>query len=334
MRPKVLATHWLQPEAASFLREFADLDMPSDGEVFSPAEIRARGREADALMVCMADLVDASLLDACPRIRVVAAAVKGGNNIDVIECTRRGIWVTVCPDLLTAPTAELVVGMMIALGRRLNQAQRSLRDGFHGWRPRLFGPGLAGRTTGLVGMGRLGRAVARRLSGFEMTLLYHDPQALSATEELSLGVARRELDELLSQSDYVVLLAPLTAATRHLIDRLRLSAMQPEAMLINCARGSIVDEAAVAAALGSGRLAGYAADVFAMEDWSLPGCPSAIDPGLLEQPDRVVLTPHIGSAVDEFRQRISMATAEQIKAVFEGQRPDLAINDLHLGDKG
>jgi len=335
MRPRVLATHWLQPEAEAFLRKFSELDMPpEDVAVFSARDIRERGRGADALMVCMADTVDSSLLDACPSLRIVAAAIKGVNNIDVAACTRRGIWVTACPDLLTAPTAELTVGLMLSLGRRLNAAQRDLREGFQGWRPRLFGPGLANRTIGLIGMGRLGRAVARRLRGFEAVLLYDDPQALSGAEEEELGVTRRDLPSLLADSDYVVLLAPLTPATHRLIDVGRLSGMRPGAMLINCARGSLVDEGAVAAALREGRLSGYAADVFAMEDWDASGRrPEAIHPGFLEQSDKVVLTPHIGSAVGEFRKSISLSAAEQIKAVFEGKRPASAINEACIGEK-
>jgi len=325
MRPKVLVTHWLQPEAEQFLHSFAEVLMPTQAEGVFPAErIRKGDADVQALLVCMADRVDAELLDAFPRLRIVAAAVKGGNNIDVPECSRRGIWVTLCPDLLTAPTAELTVGMMIALGRRLNEAQTTLRGGFTGWRPQLLATGLAGRTAGLIGMGRLGHAVARRLQGFEMDIAYHDPDRRAE----NLPFARLPLDELLARSDYVVLLAPLTPETESMIHTERLTCMRPGAMLINCARGSLVDEVAIARALASGHLGGYAADVFAMEDLNRPDHPAAIHPELLALGNKVLLTPHIGSAVTEFRRLISLSTAEQIKVVFDGCAPPLAINSI------
>jgi phosphonate dehydrogenase len=242
--------------------------------------------------------------------------------------------VTTCPDLLTAGTAELAVTLMLALGRRLNEAQRLLREDFQGWRPRLLAPGLAGATAGLLGMGRLGRAVARRLQGFDMALVYHDLHPPPPEDEDALGVVACGLDDLLAESDYVVVLVPLTDRTRGLLGATRIAAMKPGAFLVNCARGSVVDETAVAVALEEGRLGGYGADVFAMEDWRLPDRPRTIPEILLRQGDRVVLTPHIGSAVVETRRRIGLSAAGQIRAVFEGTRPSMAINDVQQREQG
>lgn len=328
MRPKVLVTHWIQPEIAAAMGDFAEVDAPRERIVYPPEELRGRGHDARAMMVCMADMVDRGLLDACPNLRIVAAAVNGVSNIDVGECTRRGVWVTNCPDLLTAPTAELIIGMMITLGRRLYEAQAKLAQGFSGWRPILFGKGMAQQTVGLVGMGRLGRAVAARLNGFEMSILYHDRQPLTPAGERALGVRYCDFDGLLARSDYVVLLLPLTDKTRCMLGYEKLSLMRRDAILVNCARGSIVDEEAVANALELGLLGGYAADVYGMEDFLLPDRPPGISRSLLRQRERVLLTPHIGSAVEDIRKRINLTTMEQIRAVLNGNRPELAINDI------
>jgi phosphonate dehydrogenase len=273
----------------------------------------------------MPDRVDVPLLDACPELRIVAGAFRGADTVDVEACTARGVWVTVVPYLLSAPTAELAVGLIIAVARRIREGDAAVRGGqFAGWRPALYGMGLEGTSVGIVGMGSLGRAIAGRLSGFGCRLAYADPGVAEAE-----GLAPRSLEELLRESHVVVLAVPLTPATYELINAERLALMPPGAVLVNAGRGSTVDEQAVAVALDSGRLAGYGADVFAMEDRSGKEASAAIAPGLLNHP-RSVFTPHLGSAVAEVRRDIEMRAAESILEALDGEQPEGAINSPDL----
>ena len=211
-------------------------------------------------------------LKACPRLKVIACALKGFDNFDVEACTDAGVWVTIAPDLLTNPTAELAVGLTIALARRLRDGDTLMRSGtFKGWRPVLYGKGLDQSVVGIVGMGAVGRAIAARLAGFGCRILGVDPG-----RDMPDGVTAADLDVALTASDYLILAVPLTPATFHLIGREALKRMKPGALLINIGRGSVVDEAAVADALEAGALGGYAADVYEMEDWALAE-PPALD---------------------------------------------------------
>jgi phosphonate dehydrogenase len=328
-KPRVVVTHWVHPEVMDFLGSFCHPAGPAGkGAVWSRGEVCARAGDAAGLMACMADCVDEDLLAACPRLRVVAGVLKGHDNIDVAACTRRGIWVTVLPELLTGPTAELVVGLMLAVMRRIGEGDACVRaGGFTGWRPQLFGSGLAGATVGVIGMGQVGRAVARRVRAFDAQLIYCDVDPLPAAEVAALGARRLALAELLAASDVVVPLVPLTASTRHLVDERALAGLRPGAFIVNAGRGSVVDEEAVAGALESGRLGGYAADVFAFEDWRCPARPRAVPPRLLTHP-RTVLTPHLGSAVDGVRRQMGLAAAGQIRQALAGQRPGGAVNTV------
>lgn len=326
----VVVTHWEHPDVMTRLAEFCRPVAPSREQgVWPRAEVLARARDAAGLVVCMADRVDAELLAACPRLRVVSGVFKGHDSVDLDACVRHGVHVTVLPDLLTAPTAELVLGLTLALRRRLVEGDAWVRSGRHtGWWPRFYGSGLAGATVGVVGMGRLGRAVAARLLGFEATLVYSDPSPLPEPEARRLGAHRVSLPELLARSDVVVPLVPLTEHTRHLLDADALGRMRPGACVVNASRGSVVDEDAVAEALRDGRLGGYAADVFAFEDTAGPTAPDAppvgVPPELLTHP-RTVLTPHLGSAVDDVRREMGLAAAEQVRDALAGRYPDGAI---------
>jgi phosphonate dehydrogenase len=279
-------------------------------------------------MAFMPEFVDDAFLAACPDLRVIACALKGYDNFDVEACTRRGVWLTIVPDLLTAPTAELTIGLMIALGRNILPGDGLVRGGdFSGWRPTLYGHGIDGSTVGLLGAGTVGKAIARRLAGFRTTLLYTDITPLSADQEDGLRLRRVALGKLLERSDYVVLCLPLLPATRHLVDRDFLARKKSSALLINTARGSLVDESAVADALESDRLAGYAADVFSMEDWALPDRPRAVSARLLKS-HKSVLTPHLGSAVDRVRREIALQAAESLLQALRGEVPAGAVNRL------
>lgn len=321
-------THWVHPQVTARLAEFCDPLVPSAEQgVWSRDELLARAADAVGLVSCMADCVDEALLAACPRVRVVAAVAKGTENIDVAACARCGVWVTNLPELLTAPTAELVLGLLLALLRRIVDADASVRrGGFTGWRPSFYGTSLAGATVGIIGMGQLGQAVARRVGAFEADVVWHDPAPASPMDAAAHGARAVSLPALLADSDVVVPLVPLTATTEGLFDAAALEAMRPGAFLVNAGRGSVVDEDAVADALESGRLGGYAADVFAFEDWRSPDRPRTIPQRLLTNP-RTVFTPHLGSAVATVRQAMGLAAAEQLRQALAGQRPDYAVNE-------
>jgi phosphonate dehydrogenase len=329
-RPEIVITHWVHPEVVTHLSEFATVWAPPEG-IWSREEVIARAHDAEALITCMADLVDDDLLDACPRLRVVSATLKGYDNIDVAACTRRGVWVTILPDMLTAPTAELAVGLAIGLMRQIRVGDAVVRGrGFSGWRPVLYGTGLHGTKIGVVGMGRLGRAVARRMAAFEPSeLLYADHERLAPDDEHALGAHQAELATLLRDSELIVLTMPLSVQTRHLIGSWALAGVRPGAYLVNVCRGSVVDETEVLRALDDGRLSGYAADVFELEDWALPDRPRNIPDRLRSHP-RTLFTPHLGSAVDDARREMSLAAADQTRQALQGVRPDHAVNAVAL----
>lgn len=327
MKPKVVITSWVHPQTLDMLRPHCELVANESRERLSRDEIISRCRDAVAVMTFMPDSVDDAFLAECPQLRLVACALKGYDNYDVDACTRRGIWITNVPDLLTIPTAELTIGLLIALTRNVLQGDRFVRSGrFDGWRPMLYGAGLTGRTLGIIGMGAVGRAIAARLQGYEMELLYSDPRPLSPELEARWGLRRVGLGQLLSESDYVVPMVPYTPDTMHMINAASLSIMKQGAYLVNTCRGSVVDENAVADALASGKLAGYAADVFEMEEWVRPDRPQGIEKRLLIDTERTLFTPHIGSAVDSVRLAIEMEAATNIVQVLKGQVPQGAIN--------
>lgn len=328
MKPKVVISSWVHSQVIELLSPHCDVIANSTRERLSRAELLGRAGSADAIMCFMTDSIDADFLAACPRLKVVGCALKGYDNFDVAACTRRGIWITNVPDLLTIPTAELTIGLLIGLTRKLLQGDRLVRGGaFDGWRPVLYGAGLTGKTLGIIGMGAVGRAIAARLQGFEMNLVYADPRPAPAELEARLGLRRVDQKTLLEISDYVVPMVPYTADTLHLIDREAIAAMKDGAFLINACRGSAVNEEAVADALATGKLAGYAADVFELEEWARSDRPRRIAPGLLADTERTLLTPHIGSAVDALRLAIAMEAATNILQALNGERPQGAIND-------
>ncbi len=290
-----------------------DLLSPHAEVIIGPPAI-----DADALMVFMPDSLDEEFLRRCPNLRIVAGALKGCDNFDVEACTRLGIWFTVVPDLLTEPTAELALALLLGLSRNVLAGDRLIRSGeFQGWRPTLYGAGLAGSVIGIIGFGAVGRALSRMLQGFSCRVQYHDPSVDGSVP----------LKTLLASSDFVLPLLPLTTDTFHLFDRDALARMKRGSYLINVSRGSVVDEEAIAEALEAGHLAGYAADTFEMEDWARRDRPREISPRLLQLTDRTLFTPHLGSAVASARLEIEIAAANNILQVLRGERPSGAINN-------
>jgi len=323
---RVVVTHWVHPEVLDRLRRFCDPVAPSREQgVWSRQQVVARAHEAEGLVVCMADRVDAALVSACPRLRVVSGVFKGHNTVDVAACARRGVYVTVLPEVLTPPTAELAMALVLALRRRVLEGDAWVRAGRHaGWRPWFYGGGLAGATVGVIGMGSVGQAVAARAAAFDARVVYTDPRPLPARVERTFNTRGLAFSELLATSDVVLPLAPLTDATRHLVDAEALARLRVGACVVNVGRGSLVDEHAVVAALESGRLGGYAADVFAFEDSLDPTAAREIPPALLAHP-RTVFTPHLGSAVDDVRRAMGLFAAEQVRQGLAGERPDGAV---------
>ncbi|MDZ7654370.1 MAG: phosphonate dehydrogenase [Sulfurimicrobium sp.] len=327
MKPKVILTHRVHPEVIELLSDHCEVIPNTTDDTLTRDEILRRAQNAEAIMTFMPDSVDEAFLRACPQLRVIGCALKGYDNYDVEACTRHSVWITNVPDLLTIPTAELTIGLLIGLTRNVLAGDRFVRSGqFNGWRPVLYGAGLTGKTIGLIGMGAVGRAIAQRLVGYEMRVLYSDPMALPKEKETQWNLERVDLAALLATSDFVVPMVPYRDETLHMIDASVLAQMKMGAYLINACRGSVVDEQAVIEALASGRLAGYAADVFEMEEWARPNRPPAIPQKLLEDMERTLFTPHIGSAVDSVRLEIELEAARNILQVLRGEAPQGAIN--------
>ena len=326
-KPKVLVTHWVHQPVIDFLQNDFEVIANSSRKTWSREQVLAAARHCDALMAFMPDSVNEAFLTECPHLKIVAAALKGPDNFDINACTRRGVWFTLVPDLLTVPTAELAIALLLGITRRVLEGDDHVRSGeFRGWRPELYGTGLSGRTAGIIGMGAVGRAISIRFSAFGVRVIFADPRKVT----LPRGVVAEQLDldSVIEQSDFLMPLTHLNRDTFHMIGARTLAMMKPGSYLINVGRGSLVDEAAVAAFLASGQLAGYAADVFEMEDWALESRPREVSPLLLADRNRTLFTPHIGSAVDEVRQEIAMEAALNIVDALQGRRPRGAMNDI------
>jgi glyoxylate reductase len=276
----------------------------------------AAGKQA--LLCMLTESVDAALLDAVPTLRVVANLAVGYDNVDIGAATDRGVVVTNTPDVLTEATADLTWALILAAARRLVEGDALVRSGvWDGWSPtQLLGWPVHARTMGVVGMGKIGTAVARRARGFGMSVLYHNRRPDPVAESV-LSAKFVDLDRLLREADVVCIHAPLTDSTRHLIDARALELMRPSALLVNTSRGAIVDESALVEALRSGAIAAAALDVF-------EGEPS-LAAGLTELPN-VVLAPHIGSATVDARSAMVRLCSENIVAVLSGDRPITPVN--------
>ncbi len=286
---------------------------------------------ADALLCMLTERVDAELLDAAPKLRIVANLAVGFDNIDVAAATERGVLVTTTPDVLTDATADLAWALILATARRVAEADRFARGGeWKAWSGlALLGSPVAGQTLGIVGLGAIGTAVARRARGFDMPVLYTNRHRNLEAEQslLAAGGPAPELvplDELLARADIVSLHAPLNDESRHLIDAAALARMKPTAILVNTARGPLVDEPALVAALRDGTIAGAGLDVFEHEP--------ALAPGLADLPNTVLL-PHIGSATRDTRAAMVRLCCDNIVAVLSG-RPPLTPRNPEALDRG
>jgi phosphonate dehydrogenase len=321
MPNKIVVTNPIHDEVRQRLAQYGEVIMNPLLEPWHPSELAEHLSTATAMMGFMTDRVDAALLKQAPQLKIVACALKGFDNYDVAACTQQGIWFSIVPDLLTEPTAELALGLAIALGRHVRLGDQQLRTkAFDGWRAQFFGQGLHNSIAAVVGLGLVGQAITQRLVGFGCkSLLSVDPQTSIP------GIASCTLAYALQHADYVFVAVPLTTESLNLIDQVQLAKCKRGQLLINVGRGSVVNEQAVAQALESGRLAGYAADVFACEDWALSDRPHEIEPRLLAH-SATVFTPHLGSAVRSVRLAIEQRAADNIIAVLTGSAPPDALN--------
>jgi len=320
MRPRIFVTQPIPEKALSLLRRHGDVAVnPDSARIMTKADLATAVTRCDYLFCLLHDLVDRDVIAANPDLRMIASMAIIPANIDVAEATARRIPVTTIPPIVTEETADLAWGLMLAVARNIVAGDRTLRQGvFPGSQSmHLAGQGVSGKTLGIVGLGRIGEAMARRARGFDMRVLYTKRSRLDARRERELGVAYAPLGELLRRADFVSVNAANTPETRHLIGAAQLRAMKPTAYLVNTARGPLVDEAALAAALRDKVIAGAALDVYEHE----PEVHQA-----LKDCDNAVLTPHLGSAVAETRERMALIVAENIVAVMEGRRPPNLCN--------
>jgi glyoxylate reductase len=292
---------------------------PED-RLISRRELLLNVRGVEALLPILTETIDAEVMDAAgPSLRIIANYAVGYNNVDVAAATARGIPVTNTPGVLTETTADLAWLLLMSAARRAGEGERFLRAGrWESWAPMLLlGTDVHGKTLGIYGMGRIGRAMARRARAFDMRVIYHDTQRLTTEDEQNLGVAYTDMPGLLAESDFISIHAPLTPETRHAFDADAFRAMKPAAILVNTARGPIVDEAALAAALQSGEIAAAGLDVYEDEP--------AVHPGLAAC-ENAVLLPHLGSATLETRTRMAQIAADNIIARLRGERPPNCVN--------
>jgi glyoxylate reductase len=297
-----------------------------EGEGVMPrGELLERVAGKVGMMAMLTDRVDDELLErAGPGLRVVANFAVGFDNLDLEACTARGVLATNTPDVVTEATADLAWALLLAAARRVAEGDRFLRARTPWiWGPEFFlGFEVHGKTLGVIGLGRIGQAVARRAAGFGMPVLYTARRRLDPEREAALGVAWRELDQLLAEADFVSIHTGLSPATHHLIGPERLARMKPTAVLVNTARGPIVDEAALAEALRAGRLGAAGLDVFEREP--------EVHPDLLEL-DNVTIVPHLGTSTLETRVAMGMMAADNLLAALEGRRPPNLLNPEVLG---
>ncbi len=335
VRPIVCYTHWTPPEGPALLEPFCSLVRQPPDLILTSDEIAEMARDAFALCFSIRDRVTRSLLEQCPKLRVVSSFGRGTDNVDVDAATEMGIWVATVDTAMTEPVADMTWALLLSAARRVVPGDLSVRIGkFDGWqaRPALMGSNVYGKTLGIVGLGQVGRAVARRASGFCMQVLYWQPHRLALAEEAAAGAVWVERAELLVRADFVCLCSPLTRETYHQIGAAELARLKPGAILVNTARGSEVDESAVARALVQGHLGGYATDVYEMEDALPAGAPertqpTAVPAALLEQVDRTVFAPHSSTAIAETRSLIARTQVQAVLDVLQGRRPSSATNN-------
>jgi len=316
--PKVFATHPLFEAARQILQEGCDVEYWAKPERPPREEVLRRVKDKEGLICLLTEKINDELLRAAPKLRIAANVAVGFDNIDVAACTKRGVVATNTPGVLDETTADFAWTLLMAVARRLGEGEALARSGnWKGWDlDQLVGTDVWGKTLGIVGFGRIGRAVARRASGFQMKVVYTDAVHATSEMEKELKAEFREMNALLAESDFISVHVPLLPETRGLFDAPKFHRMKPAAFVINTSRGPVVDEAALVAALESGKIAGAGLDVYENEPFIHPGLKRA----------NVVLTPHIASASLETRTKMAFMAAENVVALFQGRRPANVLN--------
>jgi len=321
LRPRILVTRATFSEVIEQLgARFEVEDNQKDDTPWSADELRRRLADKDGVLSTGSDRIDAAILDAAPRLKAVCNNAVGYNNIDLAACSERGILATNTPGVLDETTADTAWALLMAAARRITEAERWLRAGNwkEGWKhDRLLGQDVHHATLGIIGMGRIGQAIARRAKGFSMRILYHNRRRVPKKVEKEIGARYVSLDRLLGESDFVSLNLPYSPEVHHLIGAAQLAKMKPTAVIVNAARGGIIDDAALIQALKERRIAAAGLDVFEGEP--------KFNPGFLEL-DNVALVPHIGSATRATRVAMVKLAVRNLGAALSGRRPPNLLN--------
>ncbi len=320
MKPKILITRRVFPEIVASLSQQFEVDHNESDDILTAEALRARANGCMGVIACLTEKIDVAFFDACPTVKVVSNIAVGYNNIDVAEASKRGVKVTNTPGVLDDTTADLTFALLMAAARRITETERRLRNGE--WKKgfalqQWLGTDIHHASLGIIGMGRIGQTIAKRASGFDMKVRYHNRTRLDAAIEARLNVTLASKQEILRESDFVVVMVPYSPATHHLIKADDIALMKPTAILINTARGGVVDDIALIAALKESRIAGAGIDVFEGEP--------AFNAEFLKL-DNVALTPHIGSATRATRMRMAELAADNMKAALTGKIPPNQVN--------
>jgi gluconate 2-dehydrogenase len=326
MKPKVQVTREVFDETLAFLAQHCDVESNQEDIAYAPDVLARKLADKDGVMCALTDRIDPGLLERCPRLKAVANIAVGYNNIDLAACTARGVMATNTPGVLDDSTADLAWALMLGAARRLTELERRVRAGeWKGWRLKQWlGVDVHHATLGIFGMGRIGQAIARRAAGFEMKVLYHNRKRIAAEIEKRCNAAYATKDELLRQSDFVVLQVPYSPETHHLIGARELKLMKPTAVLVNSTRGGVVDDAALVEALKSGTIRAAGLDVFENEP--------SLNKGFLAL-DNVVLMPHVGSSTEATRRAMAMTAAKNLAAALTGAAPPNLLNPEARGQR-
>jgi glyoxylate reductase len=321
VKPKVYVTRQLFPEAIEILETAASVEVFHGVDNAIPRELLLeKVKDIEGLLPLLTERIDGELMDAGEKLKVISNYAVGYNNIDVEAATERGIYVTNTPGILTDTTADAAFALLMAIARRVPEADRHIRakGWIHAWGPRMYiGSDIHGKTLGILGMGRIGSAMAKRAKGFDMDVVYHDVYRREDLEE-TLGITYKSKDEVMRSADFLSLHVPLTPETRHMMGAKEMASMKETAFLINTSRGPVIDEKALAEALRDGVIAGAGLDVFETE-------PVSHESPLLGL-DNIVLTPHLASGSIETRTKMATTAATNIVSVLQGRVPPDIVN--------
>ncbi len=319
MKPKVVVTREVFDDSLAYLAAHCEVIDNQADVPYTPDALAAKLAGCDGLMCALTDKVDAALIARVPHLKAVANIAVGYNNIDVPACTARGIQVTNTPGVLDDSTADLAFALMLATARRVTEVEAYIRKGeWTGWKLKQWlGVDVHHATLGIIGMGRIGQAIAKRAAGFDMKVIYHNRTRVAPEIEARANAAYVSMDALLAQADFVVLQMPYSPETHHLIGAAQLKKMKPSAILINSTRGGVVDDAALIDALKHGTIRAAGLDVFENEP--------KLNPAFLELKN-VVLVPHIGSSTEATRRAMAMTAAKNLVAALRGERSPNLVN--------